>query len=219
MQERDVWFDHKSHSWALWVDLPTHPSTTKSDREVYDSSKLVACLPSWLAGKLGMLPSSASTQPPLGPTLDSSKASTPPNVATTTKSAKNQRMRLLYAQTRGKSVTLHQVNLRNMSKGPFLARTKDFAWLHDFARSTRVLCIAKVCFSKPPVIQECALVGWVAEVCSSHVKLANLHACFFVSVADVAGLDLSVNTKVSFELRCEQGRFVPCNIAQLCLSF
>lgn len=123
--------------------------------------------------------------------------------------------RLVYAHTRGKAMTLNQVNLRNMSKGSFLARTKDFAWLHDFARTSRVLCSAKIRFSKPPVIKECKVVGWVDDYTSSHVELACNHAFFFVRVADVQDLDLAINDKVSFELRREADRFVPCNITRL----
>jgi hypothetical protein len=123
--------------------------------------------------------------------------------------------RLLYAHTRGKAMTFNQVNLRNMSQGSFLARTKEFGWLHDFARSSRVLCSAKVWYSRPPVIQECKVVGWVVDYTSTHVEVACNHTFFVVPANDVEGIDLAIHDQVTFELRREDNRFVPCNIARL----
>jgi hypothetical protein len=123
--------------------------------------------------------------------------------------------RLLYAHTRGKAMTLNQVHTRNMSKGSFLARTKDFGWLHDFARASRVLCSAKVRYSRPPVIQECKVVGRVADYTSTHVELACNQTFFFVRLVDVEGLGLAINDIVTFELRTEDNRFVPVNITRL----
>ena len=295
MQERDVWFEPKSHVWALWVDIPSnqHTSNTEAPQEA-NTNRLQQILPSWLCTMLGIvehtrvktscLPfSTLITSPDVhnshqpvpkfekstpnfrnstsnfeNSTFDSGNSS--PNVEHSTFDSRNSttkftasdvgshpamqssstkrqtpfeistrdkrqeayktrdyapKSRLLYAHTRGKAMTLNQVNMRNMSKGCFLARTKDFAWLHDFARSSRVLCSAKVSYSRPPVIQECKVVGWVADYTSSHVELACNQTFFFVRPVDVEGLGLAINDKVTFELRREDNRFVPVNITRL----
>ena len=333
MQERDVWFEPKSHVWALWVDIPSnqHTSNTEAPQEA-NTNRLQQILPSWLCTMLGIVehtrvktsclpfstlitsPDVQNSHQPVpkfqkstpnfrnstsnfeNSTFDSrnstpnfenstfdSRNSTPnvqtstPNVQTSTPNFQNStfdspnftnstfdsrnsttkftasdvgshpamqssltkrqtpceistrdkrqeayktrddapKSRLLYAHTRGKAMTLNQVNMRNMSKGCFLARTKDFAWLHDFARSSRVLCSAKVSYSRPPVIQECKVVGWVADYTSSHVELACNQTFFFVRPDDVEGLGLAINDTVTCELRREDNRFVPVNITRL----
>ena len=232
MQERDVWFDQGSHLWALWVDTSNiNNNISQSERkEAQAPQDLKALLPTWLCAKLAspctLVNSDPVTQPStqgVSPTCWATHVKLAAEQARNTKPKEhNPRTRLLYAHTRGKAMTLNlvymrgkQVSLLGKSRGSFLARTKDFAWLHDFARSSRVLCSAQVCFSKPPIIQDCKVVGWVVDYTLSHVELACNHMFFFVRVADVQDLGLAINDYVCFELRREENRFVPCNIARL----